>query len=110
MRESDSAVVCSGCVATYAIAPLPLGQYAAKSQEPSQATAVYRDPNGSPGRMYYLVGARRHARQPRIVASGVLGVHRRLLALTPGAGHYTLYAVSYDGLVSPYAGPVSFAV
>ncbi|MEA2703539.1 MAG: hypothetical protein QOD63_1484 [Actinomycetota bacterium] len=84
---------------------------AALARSGNQATAVYSEPDGTAGYVYvYLIGPNgtlvSHGWTPQ-VCSGCTASYA-LPGLTPGT--YTLYAVAYDGLVSPMAGPVSFVV
>ena len=76
-----------------------------------KATAVYTEPDGTAGWIYvYLIGPDgtlvSHGWSDK-VCSGCTASYA-LPALSPGP--YSLYAVAYDGLVSPLAGPVAFAV
>ena len=75
----------------------------------ANAAAVYSDPDGSPGWLYvYVYGPGNtllsHGWTAR-VCSGCTATYP-LPAL--GHGTYNLYAVAYDGLGSPAAGPVPF--
>ena len=78
---------------------------------PAKATAVYSEPDGTAGWVYvYVIGPAgtlvSHGWSDK-VCSGCTATYA-LPALASGS--YTLYAVSYDGLVSPMVGPVPFVV
>jgi hypothetical protein len=75
------------------------------------ATAVYRDADGSAGwlRVYVVNGANVVINEgwTARVCSGCTATY----PLPPlGAGAYRLYAIAYDGLLSPAVGPVPFTV
>ncbi len=143
VHESDSAQVCSGCVASVTIPELGDGMYATYAYAsdgsaasfwsgarsfavdrdpplpptglaktaPAKATAVYSEPDGTAGWVYvYVIGPAgtlvSHGWSDQ-VCSGCTATYA-LPALASGS--YTLYAVAYDGLVSPMVGPVPFVV
>ena len=89
--------------------PLPPAGLA--KTEPAKATAVYSEPDGTPGWVYvYVVGP-----TGTLVSSGwsdkvCSGCTASYALPALASGTYTLYAVSYDGLVSPMVGPVTFVV
>lgn len=75
------------------------------------ATAVYSDPDGTPGwlRMYVVnaAGVVLSEGWTARVCSGCTASYP-LPPLAPGT--YKLYAIAYDGLLSPVTGPTAFAV
>jgi hypothetical protein len=93
--------------------PLPPAGLAktANGTGPAKATAVYSEPDGTAGWVYvYVVGP-----AGTLVSNGwsdrvCSGCTASYALPALAAGTYTLYAVSYDGLVSPMVGPVTFAV
>ena len=142
VRYGWSAVVCSGCVASFSIAGLPDGMYSlfalaldgivpSAMSAPSifgvdrtvpaapvglqraggHALVYYSDPDGTAGWVYVFLygpgGALLSNGWTSKVCSGCATAYP-LPAMGPGT--YSLYAVSYDGLLSPSVGPVTFNV
>jgi hypothetical protein len=88
----------------------PLAPYGLQ-RSGGHAWMQYNDPDGSPGWAYvYLFGPAGNLLSHGWAAKTCSGC-ATAWALPPlGPGTYTLYALGYDGLLGPAAGPVSFAV
>jgi len=75
------------------------------------ATAVYSDPDGTPGWVYVAV----YRPSGTVVGGGwtakvCSGCTATFALPALGRGTYSLYAIGYDGLASAIVGPVSFVV